>query len=168
MFIMRVRGLGVLGLALLLAACGSTNEEHAASGGATGAVAGALVGGPVGAVVGGTAGAAGGTAMPKGADQYADEGLDKVKEKAGTSHHAAAAAGSDRRTAGSGSSTASTGPRLSRVDIRNRLRDDGWTNVSDVSPSGNDTYTAHAEKDGVAYRLDVDGNTGHVTNRRRI
>jgi osmotically inducible lipoprotein OsmB len=40
--------------ALVLAACGTTREEKAA----TGAIAGALVAGPVGAAVGGAAGAA--------------------------------------------------------------------------------------------------------------
>lgn len=46
------------GLAALLAGCGSTIEQKAA----TGAVAGAVVGGPVGAAVGGAAGAAVGQA----------------------------------------------------------------------------------------------------------
>ncbi|WYZ24114.1 hypothetical protein WEU32_03150 [Brevundimonas sp. BH3] len=44
---------------LLLAACGHTIEQKAA----TGAVAGAVVGGPVGAAVGGAAGAAVGHAQ---------------------------------------------------------------------------------------------------------
>jgi hypothetical protein len=47
----------VLGPSLLLAACGETTEERAATGGLGGAAAGAVVGGPVGAVVGGAAGA---------------------------------------------------------------------------------------------------------------
>jgi hypothetical protein len=167
---MRVTGLGVLGLGLLLAACGSTNEQQAASGGLTGAAAGALVGGPVGAVVGGAVGAAGGTAMPKGADQYAEEGLDKVNEKAGTSNRTPAAAASERRTgttAASGTSTAGS-PRLSTVDVRNRLRDDGWANVSNVSRSGNGHYTANAQKNGMNYRLEVDGDTGRVLEQHRI
>lgn len=45
--------------ALVLAACGTTIEQKAASG----AVAGALVGGPVGAAVGGAAGTAVGQAQ---------------------------------------------------------------------------------------------------------
>jgi len=40
--------LSAVGAALLLAACGTTTEQRAA----TGAVAGAVVGGPVGAAVG--------------------------------------------------------------------------------------------------------------------
>jgi uncharacterized surface protein with fasciclin (FAS1) repeats len=54
---------------LLLAACGGTTEERAATGGLGGAAAGAVVGGPVGAVVGGAAGAAGGTVMDEGVDE---------------------------------------------------------------------------------------------------
>ncbi len=49
-----------LGLALVTAACGSTDEQRAASGGLGGAAAGAVVGGPVGAAVGAGVGAAGG------------------------------------------------------------------------------------------------------------
>jgi uncharacterized surface protein with fasciclin (FAS1) repeats len=58
----------------LLAACGGTTEERAATGGLGGAAAGAVVGGPVGAVVGGAAGAAGGTVMDEGIDEKIDEG----------------------------------------------------------------------------------------------
>lgn len=43
-----------LALGAMLAACGSTMEQRAATGG----IAGAVVGGPVGAAVGATAGAA--------------------------------------------------------------------------------------------------------------
>jgi uncharacterized surface protein with fasciclin (FAS1) repeats len=50
----------------LLAACGGTTEERAATGG----VGGAVVGGPVGAVVGG---AAGGAAMDEGVDEKIGE-----------------------------------------------------------------------------------------------
>ncbi len=50
--------LGLTAAALLLAACGQTIEQRAA----TGAVAGAVVAGPVGAAVGGAAGAAVGQA----------------------------------------------------------------------------------------------------------
>ncbi|HZH27514.1 MAG TPA: YMGG-like glycine zipper-containing protein [Azospirillaceae bacterium] len=57
--------------ALALAACGSTAEERAATGGGSGIVAGALVGGPVGAAVGGAVGAAAGTAL----DDQAKGGL---------------------------------------------------------------------------------------------
>ena len=68
---MMIGGLGAV--ALLLAACGDTTEQRAASGGLGGAAAGAVVGGPVGAVVGGAAGAAGGATMDEGA-------VDKIEE----------------------------------------------------------------------------------------
>ena len=57
----------------LLAACGGTTEERAATGGLGGAAAGALVGGPIGAVVGGAAGAAGGAVMDEGVDEKIGE-----------------------------------------------------------------------------------------------
>jgi uncharacterized surface protein with fasciclin (FAS1) repeats len=57
----------------LLAACGGTTEERAATGGLGGAAAGAVIGGPVGAVVGGAAGAAGGAAMDEGVDEKIGE-----------------------------------------------------------------------------------------------
>lgn len=50
---MRLTGLGVVAVAaLVVAACGQTIEQRAA----TGAIAGAVVAGPVGAAVGGAAG----------------------------------------------------------------------------------------------------------------
>jgi uncharacterized surface protein with fasciclin (FAS1) repeats len=58
---------------ILLASCGGTTEERAATAGLGGAAAGAVVGGPVGAVVGAAAGAAGGAAMDEGVDEKIDE-----------------------------------------------------------------------------------------------
>ena len=57
----------------LLAACGGTTEERAATGGLGGAVAGAVVGGPIGAVVGGAAGATGGAVLDEGVDEKIGE-----------------------------------------------------------------------------------------------
>jgi uncharacterized surface protein with fasciclin (FAS1) repeats len=58
---------------LLLAACGGTTEERAATGGLGGAAAGAVVGGPIGAVVGGAAGATGGAVIDEGVDEKIEE-----------------------------------------------------------------------------------------------
>jgi uncharacterized surface protein with fasciclin (FAS1) repeats len=58
---------------ILLAACGATTEERAATGGLGGAAAGAVVGGPVGAVVGAAAGATGGAVMDEGVDEKIGE-----------------------------------------------------------------------------------------------
>ena len=52
-----------------LAACGSTVERRAATGGLGGAAAGAVVGGPVGAVVGGVIGAGTGAVLEEGVDE---------------------------------------------------------------------------------------------------
>ena len=68
---MRNEKIGVVALALLLAACGSTTQERAASGGLTGLGIGALAGGPVGALIGGAVGGVAGWITPEGADTLA-------------------------------------------------------------------------------------------------
>lgn len=66
----------IVGAGLLLAACGETTGQRAATGGLGGAAAGAAVGGPAGAVVGGAAGAGTGAVMDEGADEKVGEALD--------------------------------------------------------------------------------------------
>jgi peptidoglycan hydrolase-like protein with peptidoglycan-binding domain len=66
---------GILGLSLLAAGCGTNEEQRAATAGLTGAGVGAVVGGPIGAAVGVVVGAAGGAAMPEGADTIAKQAL---------------------------------------------------------------------------------------------
>lgn len=65
---MRIGALSVVALGLLTAACGSTEEQRAATGGATGVLSGALIGGPIGALVGGAVGAGGGAMLSQGVD----------------------------------------------------------------------------------------------------
>ncbi|HWI26793.1 MAG TPA: peptidoglycan-binding domain-containing protein [Stellaceae bacterium] len=72
---MRVALIGILGLSLLTAGCGTNQEQRAATAGLTGAGVGAVVGGPVGAAVGVVVGAVGGAAMPEGADTIAKQAL---------------------------------------------------------------------------------------------
>ena len=60
---------------VLLAGCGRTTEQRAATGGVGGVVVGALLGGPIGAVVGGAAGGLGGAALNQGVDQKARQAL---------------------------------------------------------------------------------------------
>jgi hypothetical protein len=67
-----LRGVAVLGL-LLLAGCGDTVEQRAATGGLGGAAAGAIVGGPAGAVVGGAVGAGTGAVLDEGVDEKVQE-----------------------------------------------------------------------------------------------
>lgn len=57
---MRVWMIAPLGIAVMVAACGETRTQRAATGATGGAVAGAVVGGPVGALVGAGVGATGG------------------------------------------------------------------------------------------------------------
>ena len=63
----------VLGLVVSLAACGSTDEQKAATGGVGGAATGALIGGPVGAVIGAGAGAAAGA--------YGDDAIEGAEDR---------------------------------------------------------------------------------------
>lgn len=60
------------GLAAVLAACGQTTEQKAATGGLGGMAAGAAVGGPVGAAVGAGVGAAGGA--------YGEQAVEEARE----------------------------------------------------------------------------------------
>lgn len=64
--------LGAIALGLLMAACGTTQDQRAATGGLTGLGAGAIIGGPLGAAVGAAAGAAGGMLMPEDATSIAN------------------------------------------------------------------------------------------------
>lgn len=100
---MRKEKTGVVVLALLLAACGSTTQQRAATGGLTGLGIGALAGGPVGALIGGAVGSVAGWVTPEGADTLALSVLQPTRQAgAGPS---AAAAGSSATPAGvSGSS----------------------------------------------------------------
>ena len=65
-----------LALLAFLAACGSNQEERAATGGLGGAAAGAVVGGPVGAVVGGAVGAGAASTLDEGVDEKVLEETD--------------------------------------------------------------------------------------------
>jgi len=73
---------GAIGLALLVSACGTSQEQRASTGALTGAGIGALAGGPLGLVIGGLAGGAAGAATPVGADQVAFWGMDKTRDLA--------------------------------------------------------------------------------------
>jgi hypothetical protein len=67
-------------LALLATACGTSQEQRAATGGLGGAGIGALAGGPVGAAIGLGVGAVAGAVTPIGADQAAMYGMGWTKE----------------------------------------------------------------------------------------
>lgn len=75
-----MRTVTVVALALLSTACGTDVQQRAATGAGTGILVGALVGGPVGAAAGAAVGGAVGWAAPEGADQLAQQGIDKGKQ----------------------------------------------------------------------------------------
>lgn len=81
---MRTGVLGVIAVGLLTAACGTTQEQRAATGGLTGLGAGAIIGGPIGAAVGAAAGAVGGTMMPEDATSIANNLLGREHQAANT------------------------------------------------------------------------------------
>jgi hypothetical protein len=106
---MRIAIASLAALGLALAACGSSGEQRAASGGLTGAGVGALVGGPVGAVAGAAVGGAGGAVLNEGVDTKAERAVNQVQgENTATS-------GSTSRT---GTRTGSSAARPSRDEVR--------------------------------------------------
>jgi hypothetical protein len=56
--------------------------------------------------------------------------------------------------------------RLSEDQVKNKLKDEGYSNVSDVERDG-DIYEAKAEKDDKDVRLKIDGRTDAVTSNDR-
>jgi peptidoglycan hydrolase-like protein with peptidoglycan-binding domain len=98
-----IASLAALGLALALAACGSSTEQRAASGGLAGAGTGALVGGPVGAVAGAAIGGTGGAVLDEGVDKKAERAADKA---------------TGDKTAASGSTSSGSTARPTRDEVR--------------------------------------------------
>lgn len=93
---MRIAIVSLAALGLALAACGSSTEQRAATGGLAGAGTGALVGGPVGAVAGAAVGGVGGAALDEGVEKKAERGIEQAKGEdtaSGTSSHAATSSG---------------------------------------------------------------------------
>lgn len=70
------------------------------------------------------------------------------------------AANSESQTSGSGSS--SPPGRMSADQIRDQLQAQGYANVNDLRPWGNQNYTAKADKNGQSYTLEIDGRTGQI------
>ncbi len=106
---MRSAKVRIVGLAFLLAACGSTTQERAATGGLTGVGIGALAGGPVGAAIGGVAGGVAGWVTPEGADTLAQSAIHETKQ--------ATIGGGPRKQA-----NGSAAPRSGSTTKPNRLR----------------------------------------------
>ena len=77
---MRVHAISALLAATFLAACGTNQEQRAATGGLTGFAIGALAGGPIGALIGTAVGGGAGALTPIGADEVAFWGRDKLQQ----------------------------------------------------------------------------------------
>lgn len=72
---------------------------------------------------------------------------------------ASATASNAAATSGSGSSAP---PRMSAGQIRDQVQAQGYSNVTAISPWGNNAYTAKASKNGQSYTLQIDGHTGKI------
>lgn len=57
---------------------------------------------------------------------------------------------------------------LSPSDLRQRLSQDGYTNIKDLSRQSNATWTAEAQRGGHTLALDIDGKTGRVTHEQQV
>jgi peptidoglycan hydrolase-like protein with peptidoglycan-binding domain len=57
---------------------------------------------------------------------------------------------------------------LSPSDLRQRLTQDGYTNIKDLSRQSNDTWTAQAQRGDRTLALNVDGRTGRVTHEQQV
>jgi hypothetical protein len=57
---------------------------------------------------------------------------------------------------------------LSPADLRQRLSQDGYTNIKDLSRQSNDTWTAEAQRGGHTLALNIDGKTGRVTHEQQV
>lgn len=128
---MRISRVSLAAVAVALAACGSSMEQRAATGGLAGAGSGAIIGGPVGAAAGAAVGAVIGAVLPEGVDQTARRGIDYVQENtyaqrdtgvarrdAGVSGSSATASGTSAPPSGSTSATGSSADRPSKDEIR--------------------------------------------------
>lgn len=158
---MRNKGFGVLAVSLvslLVAGCGTTTTQRAATGGLTGAGAGALIGGPIGAVAGAAIGAAGGWAMPEGADTMARQA---INQEHSTSRTALNQAG---LTATSGSTTPS-GQHLSANEVKDAqqaLQRDGDYHGKIDGIAGPETHravAAYQKKEGLQQTARLDRAT---------
>jgi hypothetical protein len=57
---------------------------------------------------------------------------------------------------------------LSPSDLRQRLSQDGYIDIKDLSRQSNDTWTAEAQRGGHTLALNIDGKTGRVTHEQQV
>jgi hypothetical protein len=65
---------------------------------------------------------------------------------------------------GSGAVVTQPGPVMSADEIKSRLQEEGYTEVTDLVLQG-PSYEAKAQKDGRKYNLTVDARTGAIRSR---
>jgi hypothetical protein len=74
------------------------------------------------------------------------------------------AQGPGENRSGSGSVQVPPGPVLSAEEIKERLQQEGYTEITDLVAQG-PSYEAKAQKDGRRYNLTVDARTGAIRSR---
>lgn len=164
---MRIGTLSVVAVSLLTAACGTTDNERAVTGGLGGAVVGALVGGPVGALVGGGLGATGGYALDEGADQ-------KVSRLGDTFVNRPLADATGSRTTPSATPTrtersgaAETAQPMTAAKVHDSIHEAGYDRVYNIRREGN-AYVARAERGGKVFDVEADATTGRVVAANEV
>lgn len=170
---MRNEKIGVVALALLLAACGSTTQQRAATGGLTGLGIGALAGGPVGALIGGAVGSVAGWITPEGADTLALSVLRPTRTASAGSSNAGAAGSSVAPSSGSGAGSTANAMRPAASEqaaslqvspelvkhIQTVLKDQGFYGGPIDGIVGRQTHAALAayqEREGLAHSSVLD------------
>jgi hypothetical protein len=139
----------VIALGLLTVACGSTDNERAATGALGGAAIGGLAGGPIGFIVGGAVGGAGGYAIGEPVTDILKDTGQSAQRALGREPREPAAGAPDVR----GPATADS--------IHDGLHAMGYERVYDVRRQDN-VFTAKADRDGNAYLIVVDARTGRI------
>lgn len=146
------------GLSLTISACGSTMNERIATAALTGAASGGLIGGPVGAIVGGGVGGVIGATL----DESADVKLNRLARPAMQSVDTMTGA-----PAGAASGTAERGRRWTSDEVHTKLHDVGYQRVYNIRQQDG-AYLARGERDGRAYDIRVDADTGRIISSNDV
>ena len=180
---MRIGVLGVVGLSLLTAACGTTEVQRAATGGLTGGAVGVLAGGPLGLLIGAGVGAAGGSLLPEGADQIAFNALgmehnvaQNTLNQAGLGKGASAQAANTQQSAAATRGSGSSAPpavmkrsnlvKQAQTDLKNQGLYHGRIDGI-AGPQTERALTAYQQKEGLPQTAALDQATMNKLNLNR-
>jgi hypothetical protein len=157
--------LGVIALGVLTAACGTTQDQRAATGGLTGLGVGAIVGGPVGAAVGAAAGTVGGVLMPEDATSIANNLLGREHRAANTMINGPSTA-SAPKAAPAEESGSSVAPNQVK-EAQQRLQDEGLYKAKIdgiVGPQTRGALRQYQQREGLPQTGRLDQQTWTLLN----